>query len=66
MRIKKVEKESEEEKNYKQLLSAKIFSGGFEQRQVSQFSKKTIKKLQELSFITKDQEVNENFSHEGI
>jgi len=32
MRIKKVDKESDEEKNYKQLLQAKIFSGGFEER----------------------------------
>lgn len=45
MRIKKVEKESEEEKNYKALLQAKIFSGGFEDRHIAQFSKKTIKKL---------------------
>jgi len=45
MKIKKIEKESEEEKNYKLLLQSKIFSGGFEHRFLHLYSKKTIKKL---------------------
>ena len=66
MRIKKVEKESDEEKNYKALLQAKIFSGGFQDRQIQHFSRKTIKKLQELSFITQDDSINKSFSHDGV
>jgi hypothetical protein len=66
MRIKKVEKESEEEKNYKLLLHSKIFSGGFEDRFLNQFSKRTIKKLQELTEITKDESLYKNFSSDGI
>ncbi len=45
MRIKKVEKETDEEKNYKLLLQSKIMSGGFEMHVMPQLSKKTIKKL---------------------
>ena len=45
IRIKKIDKESDEEKNYKLLLHSKIFSGGFENRFLHLFSKRTIKRL---------------------
>lgn len=45
MRIKKADKETDEEKNYKLLLHSKIFSGGFENRFLNHFSKRTIKRL---------------------
>lgn len=66
MRIKKLEKETDEEKNYKLLMQSKIFSGGFSQSHLHLFSKRTIKKLQELTAITGDEDLNKYFSPEGI
>lgn len=66
MRIKKVDKETDEEKNYKLLLQSKILSGGFENHVLPQFSKKTIKKLQELTPITRDEKMSKFFSVEGV
>jgi hypothetical protein len=54
IRIKKTDKETDEEKNYKLLLQSKIFSGGFENRNLHLFGKRTVKKLQELTEITED------------
>ena len=54
IKMKKTEKETDEEKNYKLLLHSKIFSGGFENRFLHIFSKRTIKRLQELTEITED------------
>ena len=54
VRVKKAEKETDEEKNYKLLLHSKIFSGGFENRFLPLFSKRTIKRLQELTDVTED------------
>lgn len=45
IRIKKIEKETDEEKNYKLLMQSKIFSGGFIEKNLHLFSKRTIKKL---------------------
>jgi hypothetical protein len=66
IRVKKVEKESDEEKNYKLLLQSKILSGGFHEKSIHLFSKRTIKKMQELVEITKDNSLLKNFNHEGI
>jgi hypothetical protein len=65
MRIKKVEKETDEEKNYKLLLQSKIFSGGFNDKVLLQFSKKNIKKIKELSFINNEHSLLKYFSSEG-
>mmetsp|Transcript_9492 Transcript_9492/g.9038 ORF Transcript_9492/g.9038 Transcript_9492/m.9038 type:complete len:322 (-) Transcript_9492:565-1530(-) len=54
IKIKKPEKETDEEKNYKLLLHSKIFSGGFENKHLHNFSKRTVKKLNELADITED------------
>lgn len=56
IKIKKGEKETDEEKNYKLLLHSKIFSGGFENRYLHLFSKRTVKKMQELADITEDKD----------
>ena len=66
IRIKKVEKETDEEKNYKLLLQSKIFSGGFNDKVLVNFSKKNIKKIKELSFINNDHSLLKYFSSEGV
>ena len=66
IRIRKVDKETDEEKNYKLLLHSKIFSGGFENRFLHLFSKRTIKKLQELSDITEDSAILKFFADKDI
>ncbi len=69
IKMKKIEKETDEEKNYKLLLHSKIFSGGFENRFLHIFSKRTIKRLQELTDITEDKALlnyfNENTNDKG-
>ena len=47
-------------------MQSKIFSGGFSQSHLHLFSKRTIKKLQELTAITGDEDLNKYFSPEGI
>lgn len=64
IRIKKAEKETDEEKNYKLLLHSKIFSGGFENRYLHLFSKRTVKKMQELADITEDKDFLEYFTND--
>jgi len=54
IKIKKPEKETDEEKNYRLLLHSKIFSGGVENKHLHFFSKRTIKRLSQLSEITED------------
>jgi len=66
MRIKKVDKETDEEKNYKLLLQSKIFSGGFSDKVLLQFSKKNIKKIKELAFINSEHSLLKYFSSEGV
>lgn len=66
MRIKKVDKETDEEKNYKLLLQSKILSGGFNDKVLLHFSKKNIKKIKELSFINTDHSLLKYFSSDGL
>ena len=68
IRIKKVDKESDEEKNYKLLLQSKILSGGFEEKVLASFSKKNVKKIKELSYINLEDEQSllRYFTSEGV
>ena len=65
VRVKKVDKEADDEKNYKLLLQSKILSGCFQDRFLHLFSKRTIKKLQEVADITGDRSFLTNFNTEG-
>lgn len=60
-----MDKETDEEKNYKLLLQSKILSGGFNDKVLLQFSKKNIKKIKEISFINTDHSLLKYFSSDG-